>query len=96
MAFGLGDFIPIELVAKALQINVHVSTVHRWGSRGVRGVKLRTIRIGGKRYVTRAALDEFAAGVTAAVDGERHIAPTTKTRCQGIAAAERQLDRRGV
>ncbi|MGP0067064.1 MAG: DUF1580 domain-containing protein [Isosphaeraceae bacterium] len=37
----------------------HISTIHRWATRGCRGVVLRTVDVGGKRYTTRQWLREF-------------------------------------
>jgi hypothetical protein len=42
-----------------------VNTLHRWCSRGVRGVKLRSILFGGHRMTTRAWLAEFLAQINA-------------------------------
>lgn len=49
--------------------NPHVSTLHRWRIRGVRGVRLETVRIGGRRFVSVAALAEFCDRVTASQSG---------------------------
>lgn len=43
----------------------HVSTLWRWARRGIRGVKLETIDIGGTSCTSREALDRFYAAVTA-------------------------------
>ncbi|MEM9662606.1 MAG: DUF1580 domain-containing protein [Planctomycetota bacterium] len=40
---------------------MHVSTVWRWASRGVRGHKLKTWRVGGTTCTTAQAIDEFIA-----------------------------------
>ena len=45
--------------------DVHVATVRRWHLSGVAGVKLETIRIGGKRYTSDQALHRFHAATTA-------------------------------
>lgn len=37
----------------------HRITVQRWISRGIRGVKLETVRIGGSVYTSREALARF-------------------------------------
>ena len=40
---------------------VHISTVYRWATRGVRGgVRLRTVKIGGTTYTSVRALREFS------------------------------------
>ncbi|MGP1346171.1 MAG: DUF1580 domain-containing protein [Phycisphaerales bacterium] len=40
---------------------VHISAVYRWISRGVRGVRLETIAIGGTRYTSIEAIERFSA-----------------------------------
>lgn len=40
---------------------VHISTVWRWILSGVSGVKLKSVKLGGKRYVTKHDLDLFLA-----------------------------------
>jgi hypothetical protein len=47
---------------------VHVSTIHRWRLRGVRGVKLEVLLRGGIRYTSSEALGRFYSAVTAAAD----------------------------
>jgi hypothetical protein len=37
----------------------HVATVHRWASKGVRGIKLEFLQVGGVRCTTMAALERF-------------------------------------
>jgi hypothetical protein len=44
----------------------HVSTIWRWCLKGVKGVRLESICIGGKRFVTAAAIERFVEGSTAA------------------------------
>ena len=52
------DPMPINELARVL--DVHISTVVRWGSpRGVRGQRLRLTRIGGRTYVRRVDWDAF-------------------------------------
>jgi hypothetical protein len=42
------------------------STLSRWHSRGVRGVRLDTVLVGGKRWSSREAIQRFIEAVTAA------------------------------
>lgn len=53
---------------------VAVSTVWRWTLKGVRGVRLRTVHLGGRRYVLRSDLDAFLAAINGGAltaDGDR-------------------------
>lgn len=43
----------------ASQAGVHLTTVWRWVTNGVRGRKLRSIHIGGQRYILKADLNSF-------------------------------------
>ena len=58
------EYIPLSEVPERLPFRrrgkrVHKSTVWRWASRGVRGHKLKTWRVGGTTCTTQAAIDEF-------------------------------------
>src|SRR4051812_48707200 len=48
-----------EHVPKARGRRIHTSTIWRWTKRGIRGVKLETIRIGGRTYTSTEALSRF-------------------------------------
>jgi len=48
---------------------IHPSTAHRWRLRGIRGVKLESILIGGTRFTSQEALVRFFESSTAAQDG---------------------------
>ena len=61
---------PVSMAKAAHIYSVSVSTVHRWRSRGIRGVTLETARLGGKRVTTREALSRFHQRVTESVDGK--------------------------
>lgn len=74
----------------------HVSTLVRWRTRGVHGVKLATVKIGGRRMVESSALDEFLEAVTAAADGQPLPTRSAKQREKAILAAERELAREGI
>lgn len=75
---------------------LHLSTVHRWRLRGVAGVKLETVLIGGRRYTSREALQRFFARSTAARDGQ-HIPEQSPThREKAIRDAELELSRAGI
>lgn len=57
--FIRGERLSMAEVARELQ--VHITTVWRWASKGVRGRRLGTVAVGGRRFVLRRQLDEFLA-----------------------------------
>lgn len=65
---------------------LHISTLFRWVQRGVDGVKLEVLRIGGTTYTSREALQRFA---------EARTRPSAReaTLPQGPADARRRLER---
>ena len=74
---------------------VSPSTVHRWRLRGVRGVTLESILVGGVRHTSVQALGRFFAASTAAADGTAntdHSDSESKVRGQ----ADAYLDAEGI
>lgn len=69
----------------------HVSTLHRWRLKGVRGVKLETCLVGGRRYTSLEAMARFFAAITAAADGQPVPHRTPAQRQRAIERAEREL-----
>ena len=74
----------------------HPSTVYRWRLAGVRGVRLETVRCGGRRLTSIEAVRRFLAGVTAATDGVSAPVRTNRQRQAAIDRAERELDAAGI
>jgi hypothetical protein len=72
---------------------LHVATVHRWCTRGVRGVRLPFVRVGGTRVTTEEALTDFfrvLAQQDAPAWSPASQRPTTTTQ------VEEELDRAGL
>ncbi len=46
------------------------TTWWRWCRRGVRGVKLETVLLGGRRYTSEAAMKDFVAAITSRDAGQ--------------------------
>ena len=72
------------------------STWWRWSTYGVRGVKLETILIGGRRCTTAEAVQRFFDRVTAAADGTQAPSRTTRERDAAIALAEARCANAGA
>lgn len=83
--------VPINAAPSHIPTRPHVATVWRWIQRGVRGVRLDTVLIGGKRFTSTEAIARFIGGTTAASDPT----PTgkTPTRSKARQAAIEQAER---
>jgi hypothetical protein len=79
---------------------VAVSTVWRWATNGVSGVKLETACMGGSRFTTREALQRFCEDVTAARLGtgsKAQVRSRSKAQQQRHSQeAEKRLAKKGV
>ena len=75
---------------------VHVSTIHRWRIKGIRGVRLSTILRGGIRCTSDAAIERFFAATTAAADGNIPPTLTSRHREREISKAEREAAEAGI
>lgn len=53
------DYITLSQAAQELPGQPHLVTLHRWATRGIKGVKLGTIRVGGRRLTTKEDIDLF-------------------------------------
>jgi hypothetical protein len=97
------DLLPLAMAAREVpnrhgSRGIHVATLWRWACRGVRGVRLETVLIGGIRQTSRQALQRFIERTTAAANGEAvPPAPTSSaSRREAIEAAERELAAEGI
>ena len=79
---------------------IHVSTLWRWATAGVGGVKLETIMAGGSRMTSFEAIERFFEQSTLHADGEHVAQPQsprmTAARRKQIEAAERRLVKAGI
>ncbi len=83
--------------AKTLPGRPHSSTIWRWHSRGVRGIRLETVVIGGRRFTSRESLERFARRTTAAADGLPASAnPASEASSESLAQVEAELDSVGI
>lgn len=56
-------YIALTEVQKILNRKIHLNTVHRWCLSGVRGHRLRSQIVGGRRFTTAAWVREFIAAL---------------------------------
>ena len=80
-----------ELPGRGSRRGVHAITLWRWSKRGIRGVKLETVLVGGIRCTSRQAIARFLERTTAAADGQPIPATTLSERRRAREAAEREL-----
>lgn len=69
----------------------HVSQVYRWAQRGLQGVKLEWIQIGGTRCTSLQALQRFFVALTAARSGQPLPSSTPRARQQHVDQAVSEL-----
>ena len=86
---------------------VAISTVWRWSLRGVHGIRLETLKVGGTLCTSVAALQRFFDAVTerdnptpaspfSSPAGQMWLRRTPAARRRAIAEAERRLDEAGI
>lgn len=93
---GHETLVPLSEVPKMLPLRpngkrVHISACYRWAGRGVHGIKLEVIRIGGSTYTSREALARFAAALSAGTGNAHAPHVIAKTRQRQIDAATTRL-----
>jgi hypothetical protein len=59
MPTTLSDLVPFGEVGRKIPGRPTLRTLHRWRTEGRNGKRLNTVRIGGKRFVSMAAVLEF-------------------------------------
>ncbi|MCH7725651.1 MAG: DUF1580 domain-containing protein [Planctomycetes bacterium] len=74
------ELIPLSHIARSLPNQPSPACLWRWHRRGVKGVRLETIVVGGRRYTTRAAWEEFVRRTTAEADRENADESTGRTK----------------
>src|SRR4051812_27731310 len=87
----------LSLTALSKREDINVSTAWRWAQRGVRGVKLETFNIGGRRWTTEEAFSRFVEATSAAASGA--LEPQSRTNRQretNISRAEAELAKAGI
>lgn len=65
-----------ERLAELTGVRVHRSTLYRWVTHGVGGIRLESVRLGGRVYSSEAAIRRFGSILTARADALRSGDPT--------------------
>lgn len=95
------DSLPIREVPAEIQKTTgqrpHLATIWRWVQRGCRGVKLETVLVGGRRFTSRQAIQNFVLETTAAADGNQSAETVpSAVRIRAIKEADRDFDEAGI
>ncbi len=61
----------LELLPQIRGRTLHLSTVYRWISPGLRGVRLETAKVGGQTFTSMEALQRFSDALTATKEKTR-------------------------
>lgn len=59
LSVALQDAVTLAQAAQFLPGKPHPATLWRWSTHGVRGTRLETWTVGGRRFTTLAALEKF-------------------------------------
>jgi len=70
----------LSLSAAARRVGAHRNSIARWIVRGVRGVRLQSVRRGGRRFVTEAWLEAFFVALDPDDDVSRHADVSRRAR----------------
>ncbi len=80
------SYLTLREAARYFPTRPHLATVWRWAAKGVKGVRLETVVVGGQRFTTAEACDRFIAQL----NGAKVL--TMPTRAKQLAAVDRDLD----
>ncbi len=84
---------PLSAAARRLPSRPHVSTMHRWRVRGVRGVRLEAVSVGAQWYTSWEACQRFFAATTAAATQAQPVSGSQEPPPQHVSD---ELDRLGI
>lgn len=72
---------------------LNISAVYRWTMRGVRGVVLETVKVGGSTYTSREAIQRFSERLSGSPVAPLMEKPTLRGRQRQIEQASRVVMR---
>jgi len=87
---------PVNEAPKHIASRPSKASVWRWVLRGVGGIKLESILIGGRRLTSSESIQRFADARTAQANGEPVPTRTSRQRQAAIDRAERELSEAGI
>ena len=85
--------VPRRLPPRSNGKRVHISAVYRWMSRGVRGIKLEVVKVGGSTYTTLEALQRFADWLSAKTNNDGAMNISSCSRQREIEKAQQEVEK---
>ncbi len=83
--------------AKRLPHRPNASTLWRWSKRGIKGVRLETVNIGGVAYCSDGALDQFLKATNEPSSSSSTPRRRSKRECrESVKRAEKILEKAGI
>lgn len=86
----------LSLTQLAHQEGVSIPTTWRWAKRGVKGIRLESFCVGGRRYTTQEAFARFVERTTAVANGDQPKVRTNRHRQAAIDRADDELTSQGI
>jgi hypothetical protein len=78
---------PLSAGTHRLETRPSAASLWRWALKGLRGTKLETVLIGGRRYTSDAAFDRFVRSIN---EAGAALPPPTRVRAKQRAAAAKR------
>jgi hypothetical protein len=75
--------------------SIHPGTLRRWIHKGVRGVRLEAVRLGGRWMTSYEAVERFMAALTNTVESPAPVGRSPTSRLRAISKAERLAEAQG-
>ena len=91
------ELLTLAEAARMLPRRPNLCTLWRWASKGIKGIRLETVSVGGRRYTTRTALADFFRRTSEAGDCESPTTPRTSAQRQrAVTEARKVLSKSGI
>ena len=87
------DLLSFAEATRRLPGRPNISTLHRWRLHGVRGIKLESVLIGGRRYTSIEALERFSMRMTSVAERKPIPSRTERQRQMDVDRAMRNVCR---
>lgn len=88
--------VTVTQAAKLFPNRPHVASVWRWILNGLNGINLESVKIGGRRYTSREAIQRFIERTTALADQKEVPVRCARQRTSAVDAAESELSKEGI